>query len=134
MTILALNLHCALFEMKCTLYNVITSLTYRVAVSCVFLGKTEQSRRGKIQKLINQQGRIRASRGGKMLKNNKRAHSFIWYLRVYWLFYLKEIESWLNWGARAHYNSTFIFNSLLNMHFWLDEFNFRTIYKKLDLT
>ena len=55
MTILALNLHCALLEMKCTLYHVKISLVYCVAVPFVFLGK--MSRQGKIQKLINKQGR-----------------------------------------------------------------------------
>ena len=66
---MALNLNCALFEMICTLYHVIISLVHSVAVPCVFLGKTEKmSRRGKIQKLINEQGRIKASIGGKMLK------------------------------------------------------------------
>jgi hypothetical protein len=53
-TILALNLHCSLLEMKCTLYHFIISLVYNV-VPFVFLGK--MSRQGKIQKLINKQGR-----------------------------------------------------------------------------
>ena len=40
------------------------------------------SRRGKIQKLTNEPGGISASTEGKMLKINKRACSFIRYLRV----------------------------------------------------
>ena len=64
MTILILYLHFALFEMICILYHVTISLVHSVVVPCVFSGKTKlTSRRGKIQKLINTQGRIRASMG-----------------------------------------------------------------------
>ena len=57
MTILVLNLHCALFEMKCTLYHVIISLAYSAAVPCTCLFR---------QNGINEQK-------GQNPKNNKQA-------------------------------------------------------------
>jgi hypothetical protein len=52
----------------CTLYHVVVSLVQSVAVPSVFLGKTNEEN-GKIQKLINEQGRIRASIWGQNVEN-----------------------------------------------------------------
>jgi hypothetical protein len=74
---LALNLHCVLFEMKCTLYHVNKSFLQCISCMCLFRENRRNEQKGQNPKINKRAGENKSKQRGKMLKINKRACSFI---------------------------------------------------------
>ena len=70
MTILALNLHCALFEMICTLYHVIISLVHSIVVSmCLFRKNLINEQKGQNPKINKRAGENKSKHRGQNVEN-----------------------------------------------------------------